>query len=266
MPGAELRQAPMHHFSRQFRMIAFPAEVAEIQMPQVRGNDVSRRVGRRFIREMPMPPEDALLQAPGTARAVLQHFDVVIGFQHEDVRGTDPVNNHPGHMPEICQETQGGGVRSQQKSDRILCVVGDGKSLNQHVADVETRAGAEKPEIEGGAELEANGVGRGPVAIHRDVAFPGENRQALDMIAVFVSDEDAGEIFGSAPDRGEPLANLACAESRVDQEPGLGSLDVRAVAGRTAAENRELHSHGLDVKQASRDEQRFSKWKRNCIR
>ena len=69
--------------------------------------------------------------------------------------------------------------------------------------------------------------------------------QALDMVAVLVGDEDAGEIFRGAADGGEALADLAEAEARIDQDAGFVGLHVGAIAGGAAAENGQSNRHSL---------------------
>ena len=63
------------------------------------------------------------------------------------------------------------------------------------------------------------------------------------MVAVFVGDENGGEIFRRAPDAGEALADLARAEPGVHEHARLGGFDIGAIAGGTTAENGELDGH-----------------------
>ena len=64
------------------------------------------------------------------------------------------------------------------------------------------------------------------------------------MVGMFVGDEDAGEIFRRAANRGKSLADLTPAEARIDEDAGFVGFHVGAIAGRTAAENGEANSHG----------------------
>ncbi len=67
------------------------------------------------------------------------------------------------------------------------------------------------------------------------------------MVAVFVGDEDGGEIFRCASDAGEALPDLARGKSGVHEDAGFGRLDVGAIAGRAAAEDGEFDGHALKL-------------------
>ena len=75
--------------------------------------------------------------------------------------------------------------------------------------------------------------------------------KALDVIAMLVCDEDALEQFRRAPDLRQALPNLAAAETRIDQNPGVFGFEVSAVAAGTAAQNRESHSHEPTLEQTA---------------
>ncbi len=67
------------------------------------------------------------------------------------------------------------------------------------------------------------------------------------MVAVFVRDENGGEIFRRAADAGEARADLARGKSGINQDAAIFRLDVGAVAGRAAAEDGEFDGHGLKL-------------------
>ena len=97
---------------------------------------------------MAVPAEDALLERPRAARAILQHLHVVVGFEDEDVRGADAVEHEPGGVAEVGGEADVAARGAQQKSDRILGVVRDGKGFDEDVGDLEARAGGEEVAVE----------------------------------------------------------------------------------------------------------------------
>ena len=76
--GANLLQAIGHDAHGQIGVIAFAAEVAEIQVAQFGAHDLLGGFGGGFVGEMTVAAKDALFEAPGTMRAILQHLDVVI--------------------------------------------------------------------------------------------------------------------------------------------------------------------------------------------
>ena len=63
------------------RTVALAAEMAKIEVAQLTRHKLLRAISGSFIREVAVPAKDALLKAPRTMGAVLQHLDVVIGLQ-----------------------------------------------------------------------------------------------------------------------------------------------------------------------------------------
>ena len=55
MFSAELIQPLGHDRPRKLRFVALATEVAQIEMPKVRADDLLRGVGRGFVRKMPVP-------------------------------------------------------------------------------------------------------------------------------------------------------------------------------------------------------------------
>jgi hypothetical protein len=79
---SDLLQALADDAVREFGAVAFAAQVAEVQMAQVGGHDLLSGISGGFVREMAVPAQNALLEAPGPRGAILEHLDIVIGFQH----------------------------------------------------------------------------------------------------------------------------------------------------------------------------------------
>lgn len=104
--------------------------------------------------------------------------------------------------------------------------------------------------VEAGFKLALRGFVCEAVAIDREAEFPTEDGQALGVILVFVREEDSGKRLGRPADGGEPLADLAAAEARIDQEADFGRLEVGAIAAGPAAEDGELNGHGPTVGRA----------------
>src|ERR1700722_17825239 len=74
MGRANSSQSVADHPTCQFWFIAIQAEVAQVELPQFRGNDLFNQVGCAVIGKMPVPAQNALLQTPGASQIVLQHF------------------------------------------------------------------------------------------------------------------------------------------------------------------------------------------------
>lgn len=52
-----------------------------------------------------MPTQDALFEAPRTARVFLKEFQVVIGFEQENLGEANPFDDEFGGMAEIGEKT-----------------------------------------------------------------------------------------------------------------------------------------------------------------
>ena len=133
----------------------------------------------------------------------------MIRFQDEHVGGPDAFQNQFGDVAKISEKTEIRSIRAQKKSDRILSIVRNCKGFHRHVTDFETRAGREQAAIHFDVELKLNGFLRRAIAINRNAKFLRQHAEPLNVIAVFVSDENALQTFGRTTDGGEPLANLA---------------------------------------------------------
>lgn len=245
--GADSVEAIGDGLFGQVGMVAFPAEVAEVEVAQMGGHDGLGCIGRGLIGEVAVPPQDALFQAPGAVRAVLEHFHVVIGFQHQDVCLAHPFNHEFCHMPEIREKSNARAVDADEEADGVLGVVRNGEGFDPEVADFETGAGGEGAAIEAGIQLELGGFARGAVAVDGNAEFFSDHGEALDVIVMFVGDEDAIEILGCAADGSQSLADLAEAESGIDQQAGLIGFEVGAIACGTAAKNSQVHGHVTTV-------------------
>ena len=193
---------------------------------------------------MAVTPEDTLFQAPGAVGAILDHLDVVIGLEDKHVSGPDPFEHHPVDMAEISQETDVCRGGAQEETDGLLGIVGHTESFDQDIAYFEAGTGGEHAPLAGEAQLILDRLLGGTVAINGNVELGGQSDQALHMVGMFVGDEDRAEVLRGAANRGQPFADLTEAEPGIDQDAGVISLDIGAVSGGAAAENRQANRHG----------------------
>jgi hypothetical protein len=240
---ADLLELFTHHPSGEFGLVAFTAQVGEVEVFQFGGHDLRGGFGGGLVREMAVASENALLQAPRAVDTILQQLHIMIGFEDEDVRGARALNDQFRHVTEVGDETDvaGGGV--QQKADGVLGVVRDGERVHRHIADFKARTSLEQLAIEFGFQLRFKRFLRGAIAVNRDVQFGGDSGQAVNVVVMFVRDENGSEIFRYTTNGGEPLADLTWAEPGVHKHAGFVGLKIGAVAARTAAENGEFDGH-----------------------
>jgi len=93
---------------------------------------------------------------------------------------------------------------SQQEADGFLGVVRDGKRFHGDIPDLKGGAGLEDPAIQAHAGLIFDGFLVGRFAKNGQAQFPGQRGKALDVIRVFMGDEDAGQVFGNPADGRQP--------------------------------------------------------------
>jgi hypothetical protein len=259
--GADVMELLGHDVFGKFGLVAFAAQVREIKLTQSGGHDLRDGLGGGDVGDVTVPAKDALLQRPRTARAILQHFHVVIGFEYEDVRGADAFQNQFRDVAKVSCKTDVARGSADQKTDGILRVVRDGKSFDVDVADFKAPAGLEQAPVDFGFEgifvFEREGgffapfgfetpdgsILRAAIAKNGDVKFVRESKNAGDVVGMFVRDQDRRKIFRRAPDGSEARADLARRKSGVDEDAGIFGLDVGAIAAGTGAKNGEFDGH-----------------------
>ena len=151
--GAEVVELLGHDVLGELGLVAFAAEVREVELAEVGGDDLGDGFGGGDVGDVTVTAEDALLESPGTARTVLEHLHVVVGFEDEDVRGADALEHQLRDMAEVGGKADGAGGGAQDKTHRVLSVVRDGKSFDANIADLETCAGFEQPPVDLGFEV-----------------------------------------------------------------------------------------------------------------
>ena len=243
MRGADLLQAVLHYFERQVRFVAIAAQVAQVKVPQIVGHDVGSAIGGRLVREMTVPTQDSLLKTPRAMWAFLQHPDVMIGFKHEHVCRASSLAYKSSDMAKVGGDTNISTAGAKHEADGILGIMRHGKGFDGDVAHVKAAAAHKQTKIQIGFERAFDFVHCRPIAINRDVQLLRNADQPGDMVAVFVSDKNGGQIFRRASDARQAKANLAWTEAGIHQNACLVGFDVRSITGGTTTENREFDSH-----------------------
>ena len=193
---------------------------------------------------MAVPAQDALLEAPGAMRTILQHFNIVVGFQHQDIGLANPLEHQLRRMTQIGEETNVSARCPQQEAHRVLRIMRHGECFDGDVPDLEARAGGEKTRIQPPGLLILNRLLGGPIAIDGNAQLFAQSGQTLNMIGMLVRDQNAGQILRRPSNGGEAMTDLAQAEARINQDAGFFGFNVSAIAARTAAEDRHANRHG----------------------
>lgn len=121
--------------------------------------------------------------------------------------------------------------------------MGNGKAVHFDVANLEAISGIEDaPGERCGVEFR-DGFGGCSVGVNGQPRLACQHSKGLDVIGVFVGDQDAGEGLRGTTDGGEAGANLSRAQTRIDEEACVSRFEVGRVTGGTASENGELDGH-----------------------
>lgn len=241
---ADLLQALRHDGLREFRFIALTAQMAQVEVTKIAGHDFLGGVGSGGIGKVPVTSKNSLLETPRPTSAILEQLHIVIGLQHKHVRRADSLRHKFCHVTQVGEESNVRSIGAKKVSDGVLRVVGNREGFNLHIANVKTGPCGEQPAIDPDIELILNCVLGRSVAVNRNSELLGQDGQSLNVIDMFVGDENAGEILGRPSDAGEALTDLLRAESGIDKDAGFGRFDVGAISPGTASENRQLNRHG----------------------
>ena len=118
----------------------------------------------------------------------------------------------------------------QEKPDRVCRVMGDSKGMDLEILKDKGLAGDKGLALR---EVIQNRPGGGQsrfIDKNRQAKATGENRRALDMVAVLVGDEQAGQGFCGNADLFQPPLDLLAGKTGIDQEPRLPGLDKSRIA------------------------------------
>lgn len=131
-------------------------------------------------------------------RIALQKFFIVIRLDHKRVHFTQALHHHFGCVTEIGNEPETTRARMKGEPNRIDRVVRHGKTLHDDIANRKIRSGAKYPPVTMSIQsaVAPNRFRGQRVAINRHGQFAAKNFQPANMIAVFVRQEDAIELFG----------------------------------------------------------------------
>jgi len=263
--GADVEKLFGHDVLREFGGIAFPAQVRQVKLPQTGRHDLGDGLGSRDVGNMAVTAEDALFERPRTARTILQHLYVVVGFEDEDVRVADAFKNQFCDVAKVGGEADiaRGGVENE--ANRVLGVVRQRKSFDAHLANFKTRASFEQPPVNLGFEsvlgfqrqiglfapffLEGpdGAVLRATVAKDGNVELVRQPEQPGNMVGMFVRQENGGEIFRGPADAGKALADLPGGKPGIHEDARFAGFQIGAIAGGTAAENGESYGHRIKL-------------------
>jgi hypothetical protein len=194
---------------------------------------------------------DSLFDGPGVG-ADLEHFEVVIGFEQQEVGASEVDSDGVGEIAQVSGNGDLDAFGFERESDGVGGIVRDGEAIDFDIADSEARSGLEEREARD--EFAPGDGGRGQErAVDRDVELAGDGGDAGDVIGVLVGDEDGVDGFGIDIDGGETLEGFLAAQSGVDQDSGAAGGDQGGVAGAGRGEDGDLKDTSSFSKHDSAD-------------
>ena len=196
---------------------------------------------RGRVRKVTMPRHNPLLHRPRPMQIALQQFFVVIGFDDEGMHLPQPFHDHLGRVTEIGDKSE--RVRSgiKREANRIDRVMRHRESLHRNVANLELRASPKDspmPVLIQRTTI-ADGFRGLRVCINRNVELAAKNFEPANVVPVFMSEQDAVELFRQNAALLEPEGDLARAKTAINQNFTMVGRDERAVSTATASEHRQ---------------------------
>ncbi len=176
--------------------VAVGAEVTEDHLVELRVGDVAEQIGHLIIRQMPVQRADALLGRPWAARVGIEQTFVVVGLDEERVELAKVFGDAARDMAHVRGDADFFAAVADHESDRIDSIVLDSEAGDRRAADLKlaTRfedfpsAGFDPRIVEKFLGL----CGR----VNRYLVLSQKNLKPLDVIAVFVGDQNAIEAGG----------------------------------------------------------------------
>ena len=138
-------------------------------------------------------------------------------------------------MAKIGQKAKAQAIHLEQETNGIISIVRHGKGFNPHIAHLESGAGGKNLEIKFRLELLLDSILGEAIAINRNRNLFAKSAQAIGVVSMLVGKENASEVFGSAANLGQALANLPAAKTSINKQPGAGRFQIRAITIGTAA-------------------------------
>ena len=126
-----------------------------------------------------------------------------------------PLQDQFGGVAEVGEKPDVAGGCAQQKSNRIVGVMGHTEGVHCQISDFKRCAGGKEPEIEPHFKLAGNCLAGEAIAIDRNLQPGSQADESLDMIGMLVRDQNAMEVFRCPPNIQQPLADLASAQARI---------------------------------------------------
>ena len=162
-------------------------------------------------------------------------------------------------MAEVGQETDLNRRRVEHEPHGISGGGRDGKCIHAKITDFKAVAGFKNLKIKSAIVVEPNLLGGMAVAVNGNAKLGGEHLEAVNVVGMFVRDENTIEPFRGAFQIKQGGSDALGAEAAVDEHPHAWRFQIRCVATGSTAQDSELHLlHGHRVKRGQARHNCFS--------
>jgi hypothetical protein len=250
--GSDLAEFFSDSLLCQLRTVTVTAKVREKNVAEFVAGDFAGQNGCGVIAEMTVPAHDPLFGGPRACSVFLQQLQIVIRFQHQCVHGTHAFRDQLRDVAEIGQDTHrdAGASVPDDETDRILGIVRYAEGFNEQIADFKGRARGKQPPGDADAVwlfgIGGDGFSGETVSVDGNRPRLAKSAETTSMVAVFVGEDDAIDLFEIAADEREPLRDLATTQARINKESRRVGFNQCAIAGAATPQDRDLHPHDGD--------------------
>jgi hypothetical protein len=218
----------------------------------VSGNNVLQPAGiearqqrrGRIVIQMTKRPADALLERRRIG-ALCKHIGIVIAFQYQRVTATEPCFDMRGDVTGVGEQTEPARAVGKHELAGLTRIVRHRVGMHGNGVDGKIFMSGEAPALREAACFRRAecGVrpGREP---NRNTVLARQRADAVDVIAVFVGDQDGVQFTGFATETRETAFSFFQRKAAVHQDRRLPAFDQQPVAAAAAAEQGEAQMSG----------------------
>ncbi len=222
----------------QFRMIILLGDMADDQVLQPLALHRGQQLRRLVVVQMTMHTPDPPLEWPWI-RTALKHLDIVVEFQQERITVRVTFRDIRGNVSQVGQHPDPAATRGDNVLTGLPGIVGNGNRFNAQRTDPETAMTIDRlPTGHIAGTSTSIGAGR---HIDRNVEFAREWRDAVNMIRVFMRDQDSVYVLRLPSQPTQPDDRLLDREAKIDENAGVLILNDGRIATTATAEGSDSH-------------------------
>lgn len=248
---ARLIECVFHRQTGYRGVVGVVTQMAQHKGVEIPFNAAGDEGGGHVVGEMTVAAHHALLYAPRIG-AYLQHLQVVVRFQQQEMAALEVVLHGFRHVAEVSQQAKAVAFGLDNEAHGIGGVVGNGKAADVEVANGEAIPGCDH--LNGGsAGAPVNGLMGAFIEVDRQglagvrLMVAHQTDEAGDVVTVLMADDDGIQRGRIDLRLREAFVQRAPADARVKQHALAGGGNQRGVAATAAGENGYLNDDGVSV-------------------